>query len=127
MVNSFIHWILSAIVIGVAALLVPGVSVTLGGALLAAVVLALLSLFIKPLLDLVTLPINVVTLGLFSFVINAVLILAASAIVPGFSVAGFGWALVFAVVLSLLNVFFGIGVIEPDSRRHMAEPRTSYR
>lgn len=115
---------LSAVVIGVAAFLVPGVEVTILGALLAAVVLALLSIFIKPLIELLTLPVNVVTLGLFSFVINAALVLLAAAVVPGFAVGNFWWALLFSVVLSLLNVVFGIGVMESDRSRVMS-PRHS--
>ncbi len=108
MMNTILHWILSAIVIGLAALLVPGVDVTPVGALLAAIVLGLLSVFIKPVLLLLTLPINILTLGLFSLVINAALVLLAAAIVPGFSVANFWWALLYAVVLSLINLFFGL-------------------
>jgi len=123
MMKPFFHWLLSAIVIGVAAFLVPGVEVTVLGALLAAVVLALLSVFIKPLLELLTLPVNVVTLGLFSFVINASLVLLAALIVPGFAVGNFWWALLFSVVLSLLNVIFGVGVMEPD--RRVMSPRHS--
>lgn len=103
------HWIISAIVVAVASALVPSVEVTLIGALLAAAVLAALSLFIKPILTLLTLPINIITLGLFSFVINAVLVLIAAAIVPGFAVGGFWWALLFGAVLALFNVLFGIG------------------
>lgn len=106
--NTFIHWLLSAALIGVAALLVPGVEVTVIGALLAAIVLALLSVFIKPVLVLLTLPINIVTLGLFSLVINAALVLLADVLVPGFEVANFWWALLFGLVLSLLNVLFGM-------------------
>jgi len=124
--KPFLHWILSAVVIGVAAFLVPGVEVTIVGALLAAVVLALLSVFIKPLLELLTLPINIVTLGLFSFVINAGLVLLAALVVPGFAVGSFWWAFLFSVVLSLLNVVFGVGIMEPDRKsRAMPNPRHS--
>lgn len=106
--NTFIHWLLSAIAVGVAAYLVPGVSTTVMGAVVAAIVLGLLSLFIKPLIVILTLPINIVTLGLFSLVINAGLVWLAGVIVPGFTVAGFWWALLFSVVLSLINVLFGL-------------------
>jgi putative membrane protein len=106
--NPFLHWILSAVIVGVVAALVPGVEVTWMGALLGAAVLAVLSMFVKPIIVLLTLPINILTLGLFSFVINAGLVLLAGAIVPGFAVANFWWALLFSVVLSLFNVVFGL-------------------
>lgn len=106
--NTFLHWILSAIAVGVSAFLVPGVQVTVLGTIIAAVVLALLSVFIKPLIVLLTLPINIITLGLFSLVINAGLVMLAGFIVPGFSVSGFWWALLFSIVLTLINILFGL-------------------
>jgi putative membrane protein len=104
---SLIHWIVSAIAIIIASYLLPGVTVTLVGALVLAVVLAVINLFIKPLLTLLTLPITILTLGLFSLVINALLIMLAAAIVPGFAVAGFWSALLFALLLALINAVFG--------------------
>ncbi len=100
------HWLVSALAIGVAAYLVPGVSVTLFGALVAAVVLGALNLFIRPILLVLTLPINILTLGLFSLVVNALLVLLVSYLVPGFFVAGFGTALLFALVLAIVNWVF---------------------
>ncbi len=102
----FFHWLVAAIAIGVAAYLVPGVAVTLGGAIIAAVVLGALNLLIRPLIFILTLPLTIVTLGLFSFVINALLVLLAALVVPGFAVAGFWSALLFAVVLSIVNWLF---------------------
>ena len=90
----------------IAAYLVPGVTVTLWGAIIAAVVLGALNLFIRPILVILTLPITIITLGLFSLVINALLVLLAALIVPGFSVAGFWTALVFAFVLAIINWVF---------------------
>lgn len=101
-----IHWIVSALAILVAAYLIPGVEVTFIGALVAAIVLALINIFIKPLVVLLTLPINVLTLGLFSLVINALLVMLASMVVPGFSVDGFLAALLFSILLSLINWLF---------------------
>lgn len=102
----FFQWFIAALSIGVAAYLVPGVSVTLPGALIAAVVLGALNLFIRPILLVLTLPINILTLGLFTFVINALLVMLASLIVPGFLVAGFWTALLFALVLVIINWVF---------------------
>lgn len=102
----FFHWFIAALAILVAAYIVPGVTITLVSALIAAVVLGGLNFFIRPILMVLTLPINVLTLGLFSLVINAVLVLVASYIVPGFTVAGFTTALLFALVLALINWVF---------------------
>lgn len=102
----FFHWVVSAVAIGVAAYLVPGTDVTVPGALIAAVVLGALNLLIRPLIFVLTLPLTVLTLGLFSLVINAFLVLLASVLVPGFSVVGFWNAFVFAIVLAVVNWLF---------------------
>ena len=102
----FLHWLLSALAIIIAAYIVPGAHVTLVGALVAAVVLGGLNLFLKPILFVLTLPITIFTLGLFSIVLNALLIMLASAIVPGFVIAGFWSALLFSIVLTLIHWVF---------------------
>ena len=92
-----------AFAIIVSAYILPGVTLaSFWTALLVALVLGLLNVFIKPFLILLTLPINILTLGLFTLVINAVVILMASSIVPGFKVDGFWYALLFGIVLSLV-------------------------
>ncbi|HEV7121474.1 MAG TPA: phage holin family protein [Candidatus Paceibacterota bacterium] len=102
----FIHWIVSAIAIIVAAYLIPGVHVTILSAFVLAIVLGIINIFLKPIISLITLPINILTLGLFSLVVNALLILLAAMIVPNFTVDGFWWALLFSLVLSLVNAVF---------------------
>jgi len=104
----FFQWFVSAVAIGVAAYVVPGVVVTVPGALVAAVVLGALNLIIRPVLLILTLPITILTLGLFSLVINAALVMLASYVVPGFSVAGFWTAFLFALVLSVVNWVFSL-------------------
>lgn len=104
--NIIFHWITATVAISIAAYLIPGVEVTLQGALIAAVVLAALNLFIRPILFILTLPINILTLGLFSLVINAALVLIASLVVPGFLVVGFWAAFLFALVLAIVNWVF---------------------
>ena len=74
-----------------------------GTAVLVSVVLGLINATLRPILLLLTLPLNIMTLGLFTFVIIGGLVLLAAAMVPGFHVAGFGWALAFALTLSVLN------------------------
>ena len=81
--------------------LLPGVNVTgWKAALLVAVVLGLLNIFVKPILILFTLPATILTLGLFLLVINAIIIILCDSLVPGFSVKSFWSALLFSIVLS---------------------------
>ena len=88
--------------------LLSGVTVTdwLTGFLLAAVII-LINITIKPLRVIITFPITLVTFGLFLLVINALVVLLASELVPGFYVNGFWWALGYAICLSLINGLFG--------------------
>lgn len=104
-----LNLLLSGIAVFLTAYLLPGVDVdSFVTALIVAVVLGVLNAFLKPVLLLLTLPINLLTLGLFTFVINVALVLLATALVPGFVVAGILWALAFSLVLSLVNAFFGM-------------------
>ncbi|EON76492.1 hypothetical protein ADIS_2942 [Lunatimonas lonarensis] len=95
------------------AYILPGIDVDdyLTGIVIAAL-LALLNLTIKPILIFLTIPITLVTLGLFLLVINAVLVLIAASIVSGFTVDGFWWALLFSLILSLVNSILGISLGE---------------
>jgi putative membrane protein len=68
--------------------------------------MAIINIFIKPVIFILTLPITIITLGLFSLVINALLILLAEVVVPGFSVSGFWAAFLFSIVVSLINTIF---------------------
>ena len=102
----FFHWLIATLTILIAAHIVPGVNVTLIGAIVAAIVLGALNLFVRPILLILTLPITILTLGLFSLIINAFLVLLASFLVPEFSVAGFWPALLFALALAVINWVF---------------------
>lgn len=99
--------ITSALAVIVTSYLLPGVHVD-GAitAIIVAAVLAFLNAIVKPILIVFTIPITVVTLGLFLLVINALMIQAAEEIVPGFSVDGFGNAFLFSIVLSVVNAVF---------------------
>ena len=104
--SILINWLVSAFAILVTAYILPGVQVqSLGAALVAAVVLGVINAFIKPILIIFTLPINILTLGLFTFVINAFVIILTANLVSGFKVDGFWWALLFSIILSLINSF----------------------
>ena len=102
--NILISWLINALVILSAAYILPGVHVaSFMAALVAALFLGIINAIIKPVLVILTLPINILTLGLFTLVINAVLILLVAKIVPGFRVDGFWWALLFGIILSVAN------------------------
>ncbi|MFA6415817.1 MAG: phage holin family protein [Candidatus Paceibacterota bacterium] len=103
-----IHLIVSTLAIIIATYLVPGATVTLFSAVVLAVVLGIINIFINPVVKLIALPITILTLGLFSLVINALFIILASKIVAGFEVAGFWTAFWFSIVLSLINAFFNL-------------------
>lgn len=88
------------------AYLIPGITISGWTALfVVSIVWGILSILIKPVLIFLTLPINILTLGLFTLVINAILLLMTSSIVPGFHVDGFGTALLAGIVFSILNGF----------------------
>jgi putative membrane protein len=100
----FMHWVLSALAIGIAAYILPGIGVAgVIPALVLALVLAAINTFIKPVLALLTLPLSIMTLGLFSLVLNTLLIMLAAAIVPGVTVASFWSALLFGIILALIS------------------------
>ena len=95
---------LLSIAVMVGAWLLPGIGVSsFWAVLLTAVVISLLDNLVRPILIVVTLPVTAITLGLFLFVINAIIILMASAIVDGFKVDNFGSALLFSLILTAVN------------------------
>lgn len=102
--RTFLKLILTALAVIVLANLLPGVTVDgYGTALIVAVVIAILNMFVRPLLIFFTLPATIVTLGLFLFVINAAIILLADNLVSGFAVSGFFVALIFSILLSVFR------------------------
>jgi putative membrane protein len=95
--------VVAAVSFGLAHLL-GGVHVTdLRTAIVFAVVLALLNMFVRPILILVTLPVTFITLGLFLFVVNTLIIMLASKFVDGFTIDSFWWALLFSIILSIIT------------------------
>lgn len=104
MLERILHWIVGTVAVLATAALLPGVEVqNIIAAFLAALVLGIINALIKPFLVFLTLPITFITFGLFTLVINAALVLLAAAVVPGFEVATFWWALLFSVVMSLVT------------------------
>jgi putative membrane protein len=102
-----LHWILSAVALLIVSRLVPGFYIRgFGSALIAALVIGLVNATLGFFLKVVTFPLAILTLGLFWFVINALMLMLASRLVPGFMIAGFGPAFWGAIVLALLNLAF---------------------
>lgn len=99
-----LHWILSAVAVWIVAHIVPGIGVSgPAAALIAALVIGLINATLGLLLKILTFPLTILTLGLFWFVINALMLKLAASLVPGFYVRGFIPALIGAVVLSLVS------------------------
>lgn len=97
-------WILNAVALLIVAYILPGISVaSFWSALIAALVLGLLNTLVKPVLVLLTLPVTIVTLGLFLLVINALVFWFAGSVLKGFQVNGFWWALLGALVYSIIS------------------------
>lgn len=102
-----LHWILSALALLIVAYFVPGFFVAgIVAALIAAAVVGLLNATIGALLKIITFPITILTLGIFWFVINALILELASAVVPGFQIRSFGAAFIGAIVLAVVNMIF---------------------
>ena len=116
--NILLRIVISAIVAFGLSYVLSGVHIhSFVTALLLAIVLGLLNIFVKPILIILTLPITIFTLGLFLFVINALIILLAAKFVSGFQVDGFWWALLFSLLLSVLTSFlYRTSVKNIDSR-----------
>jgi putative membrane protein len=102
--NIILNVLVSAVSVLITGRLLKGVTIDgFGTAVAVAVLLGVVNAVLGPLLLALTLPINVLTLGLFTFVIIAGLVMLVDAMVPGFKVAGFAWALGFAFVLAVIN------------------------
>ena len=96
--------IITAIAAAITAYILPGVEIDgITSAILLALVLAVLNAVVRPILVALTIPVTIVTLGLFLLVINALIILLADYLLGGFSVNGFIWALIFSLILSVIT------------------------
>lgn len=107
MVRLLLHWVLSALALIIVGHAVPGFYIRgFGAALWAAVIIGLINATLGAFLKLITLPLTILTLGIFWLVINALMLWLATAVVPGFHISGFGAAFVGAIVLMLVNMLF---------------------
>lgn len=107
MIHLLLIWLLSAVALLITAYVVPGFEIAgFGSALIASLVVGFLNATLGFLLKLVTFPISILTLGIFFLVINAIILMLASAFVPGFHIRGFGAAFLGAIVLMLVRLVF---------------------
>jgi putative membrane protein len=124
-VRLLFRWVALTASILTVSYLLDGISVSsFWSALFAAAALGVLNAFVRPILLLLTLPINFLTLGIFTFVINALLLLLVSAIIPGFNVNGFWTAIIGAILISLIHAILTWGMPGKKNfffvRRHVA-------
>jgi putative membrane protein len=103
-----IHWLVIALALWVTAAILPGVNFTSTTALaVGAIILGLINALVRPVLTILTLPITILTLGLFYLLVNGFAFYLAALIVPGFQVAGFGWAVLGAFIVGVISWFVG--------------------
>lgn len=103
--SLLLRWLLNTLALFVVVNVVPGFGYrSLVSLAIAAAVLGLLNAIVRPVLFLLTLPLTIVTLGLFLLVLNAIMLELTAWLVPGFAIAGFGWAMVGAIVLALISL-----------------------
>jgi len=114
MKRFLIHWLIIALALWLTSYILPGVQVDSYQALaIAAIVLGLVNALIRPILTILTLPITILTLGLFYLVVNGFTFFLASKIVPGFHVSGFWWSVLGALLVSIISSLVG-GVTGDD-------------
>jgi len=106
--NVLAKILINTIAVLVVAYILPGIEISsFFDALVVAVVLALLNLLVKPVLVILTLPLTIVTLGIFLLILNGLIVMLAGALVDGFYVSGLFWAIIFSLLVSLVNAILG--------------------
>ena len=117
MQGILVRWLFLTLAILVAAYVIEGIQVSgFLSAFFAAAVLGILNAFFRPILILLTLPINILSLGLFTFVINALLLMMASGVISGFHVRGFWSAILGSLIISLVNWFLSSFLADLSAR-----------
>jgi putative membrane protein len=125
MIVIIIRWLVITLAIMLSSALIPGIRVdSLPTAVIAAGLLGLINVFIKPVLVILTLPLNIITLGLFSFIINAFLLKIVAYFVTGLEIDGFFAALLGALVISLVNWLANRFIVTADIRSQRTNRRT---
>ncbi len=118
MITWIVHWVFSSLILLLVATIVPGVEINnIPAAFVASIVLSVVNMLVKPLVQLLSLPITLVTLGLFSFFINAAMLGLAAYLVPDFQVHGLLPALVGSILLSILTGLLQFKEKQPTTTR----------
>ena len=124
MKGVFIRFVITGVAVYLAAQVIPGIGLeTLGAGIAAAIILALLNALVRPILYLFSLPLIVLTLGLFMIVINALLLQLVSALVKGFYVTGFWASFWGAVIISVVSTILNLWVSE-QGQLEIVTPRS---
>ncbi len=122
--GTLIRWLILTAAIMFTSYILDGIQVSgFFSALLAAAILSVLNVFLRPVLILLTLPFNILTLGLFTFVINAILLMMVSGVISGFTVRDFSSALFGSLLISIVNAVLGLFVAD-DRNRHKKNSHT---
>ena len=101
-----IRLLVTALAIFITARLLDGVKIkSFGTSILAAIVLLILNMTITPILQFISIPITILTLGIFAFIVNAFVVYISSKLISGFEIRSFGWAIIFALVLAAVKAF----------------------
>ena len=115
----FVNWLTTAVALGAVAWILPGVTiVSLPALAVAAIVLGIVNAIVKPVLVLLTLPLTVMTLGIFYLIVNGMAFALAAWIVPGFEVRSLGWAMLGAALVGLVSMCIGT-FRQPTRRRRI--------
>ena len=116
MKGLMIRWVISAVALILTAAVLPGIHIgSIFSAFVAAAFLGIFNAILRPFLLILTLPINIVTLGLFTLIINGLMLYLVANVIKGVEIAGFGWAILGAVVLGLIN--WGLNALISDQGR----------
>lgn len=115
MISLILVWLLSALALFLTSKLVKGFEVkSFGSAMFASLVVGFLNVVLRPLLLFLTLPVNILTLGLFTFVVNAIVLRLAAGLLKNFDIKGWGPAIIGALILALINIIiFSIFTFQP--------------
>lgn len=98
-----IRWALNVVAIIFTAYIINGFEVTVAGAIFGSIILGIINAIIRPVILILTLPINIITLGLFTLVVNGLMLWLTSSMIKGFDITGFGIAIIVALVLSIFS------------------------
>lgn len=111
-----LRWVLNTFVLLLVGYLVPGINIeSFFSALIAALILGLVNAVIRPILLILTLPVNILSLGLFTFVLNAIMFLIVSSIVKGFDITSFGAAFWGALIYWIITWIINLSLVENET------------